>query len=133
MARVRGGQEAKGEVLRMKHFRPGLPPVFTGPDALPAAAPVAKPPSAPTRPRGNLTASLSPLVNADGLRTDGPTLAEYVAAGYKAESYPPQGYAPKLEPPQGVNTGAQAEAQALADKMLAEAKALEAAAEDLTR
>lgn len=28
------------------------------------------------------------------LRQDGPTLAEYVAAGYKAENYPPQGYAP---------------------------------------
>lgn len=27
------------------------------------------------------------------LRTDGPTLAEYVAAGYPAEKYPPEGYA----------------------------------------
>jgi hypothetical protein len=27
------------------------------------------------------------------LRTDGPTLAEYVAAGYLAENYPPHGYA----------------------------------------
>lgn len=27
------------------------------------------------------------------LRTDGPTLEEYVAAGYKAENYPPEGYA----------------------------------------
>jgi len=28
-----------------------------------------------------------------GGRTDGPTLEEYVAAGYKAENYPPDGYA----------------------------------------
>lgn len=32
--------------------------------------------------------------NADPpLRTDGPTLAEYVAAGYPANTYPPKGYA----------------------------------------
>lgn len=30
-----------------------------------------------------------------GLRLDGPTLPQYVAAGYKAEGYPPQGYADK--------------------------------------
>jgi len=30
--------------------------------------------------------------DADGLRTDGPTVAEYVAAGYKASNYPPDGY-----------------------------------------
>lgn len=29
----------------------------------------------------------------DGLRLDGPTIAEFVAAGYKASSYPPEGYA----------------------------------------
>lgn len=29
----------------------------------------------------------------DGLRTDGPTIAEFVAAGYRAENYPPEGYA----------------------------------------
>jgi len=29
----------------------------------------------------------------DPLRTDGPTLKEYVEAGYAAENYPPQGYA----------------------------------------
>lgn len=29
----------------------------------------------------------------DGLRLDGPTVAEYIAAGYKASNYPPQGYA----------------------------------------
>ncbi|MGN8276775.1 HeH/LEM domain-containing protein [Pseudomonas sp. SMN5] len=30
--------------------------------------------------------------DADGLRTDGPTVAEYIAAGYKASNYPPEGY-----------------------------------------
>lgn len=29
------------------------------------------------------------------LRQDGPTVEEYVAAGYKAEDYPPKGYASK--------------------------------------
>lgn len=34
------------------------------------------------------------LVTPDApLRTDGPTLAEFVAAGYLPENYPPQGYA----------------------------------------
>lgn len=33
------------------------------------------------------------------LRTDGPTLAEFVDAGYPAESYPPPGYAAKEEEP----------------------------------
>lgn len=28
-----------------------------------------------------------------GLREDGPTVAEYVEAGYKASAYPPEGYA----------------------------------------
>jgi len=34
----------------------------------------------------------------DGLRTDGPTLEEYVEAGYLAENYPPQGWAEKPSP-----------------------------------
>jgi hypothetical protein len=43
----------------------------------------------------------APPVDADGLRTDGPTPEEYVAAGYLAENYPPQGYAakPSTAPP----------------------------------
>lgn len=36
---------------------------------------------------------------ADALRDDGPTLEEYVAAGYKAENYPPQGYAARAAAP----------------------------------
>lgn len=33
-------------------------------------------------------------VEAEGLRTDGPTIAEFVAAGYPAANYPPAGYEP---------------------------------------
>lgn len=41
---------------------------------------------------------LKPLeVDEAGLRTDGPTLEEYVEAGYKAENYPPDGYAPRVD------------------------------------
>jgi len=32
------------------------------------------------------------------LREDGPTLEEFIAAGYKAEAYPPKGYAPVPSP-----------------------------------
>lgn len=47
--------------------------LFTEPETAPVAAP--PPPSS--------------------LRDDGPTLDEYVAAGYLAENYPPTGYAAK--------------------------------------
>ncbi|MGT2493123.1 hypothetical protein ACU4GD_28085 [Cupriavidus basilensis] len=36
-----------------------------------------------------------PLLNAEGLRMDGPTIAEFVAAGCPAAEYPPHGYAPR--------------------------------------
>lgn len=39
-----------------------------------------------------------PPRNAQGLRTDGPTIEQWVAAGYWAEHYPPQGYAATLVP-----------------------------------
>ena len=38
-------------------------------------------------------ASLPGPRNAQGLRTDGPTLDEWVKAGYPAKAYPPHGYA----------------------------------------
>lgn len=47
--------------------------------------------------------NVSDLVTAE-LKTDGPTLAEYVAAGYKAENYPPQGYAVREETPEAEAT-----------------------------
>lgn len=39
---------------------------------------------------------VAPPRNAAGLRTDGPTKAEWVAAGYAADKYPPTGWAVKL-------------------------------------
>lgn len=53
--------------------------------------PVEQPPSSDSPPPVNLN---DPVV----LRTDGPTLAEFVAAGYAAEAYPPQGYAAVSDP-----------------------------------
>lgn len=41
------------------------------------------------------------------LRTDGPTLAEYIAAGYPVESYPPPGYAEREPPPVEADHSAQ--------------------------
>lgn len=48
----------------------------------------------------------APPVDAAGLRTDGPTLAEYVKAGYAAVSYPPAGYAAKPDLTTAALTGA---------------------------
>lgn len=42
-----------------------------------------------------------PEWEAPALRTDGPTLAEYVKAGYKAENYPPRGFAVRVDPDEG--------------------------------
>ncbi|MEA3534277.1 hypothetical protein [Rhizobium sp. CC-YZS058] len=36
--------------------------------------------------------------HADELRLDGPTVAEFVARGYKASAYPPSGYAARSTP-----------------------------------
>ena len=38
-----------------------------------------------------------PDVDARGLRTDGPTIDEFVEAGYPASNYPPYGYASRSE------------------------------------
>jgi len=40
----------------------------------------------------------TPTVNSEGLRLDGPTIAEFVAAGYLAANYPPTGYASRSTP-----------------------------------
>lgn len=39
--------------------------------------------------------TITQIREANGMRTDGPTLQEFVDAGYKAEDYPPPGYAYK--------------------------------------
>jgi hypothetical protein len=38
-----------------------------------------------------------PIPEVEPLRTDGPTLEEFVAAGYKPEHYPPPGYAARAD------------------------------------
>ncbi len=45
----------------------------------------------------NVLVDAPPPRDAKGLRLDGPTLAEFVKAGYAATSYPPKGYADKRE------------------------------------
>lgn len=40
----------------------------------------------------------TPITNSDGLRMDGPTIAEFLTAGYLAENYPPEGYAARSTP-----------------------------------
>jgi len=40
----------------------------------------------------------APPLNDAGLRTDGPTIEQFVAAGYKDEFYPPTGYAEQDSP-----------------------------------
>ena len=47
----------------------------------------------PWKARDAAEAGKHPAKTADELRQDGPTIAEYVAAGYHAASYPPAGYA----------------------------------------
>jgi hypothetical protein len=42
--------------------------------------------------------AIDPPRNTEGLRTDGPSIEEYVAADYGAASYPPSGYAPVDSP-----------------------------------
>ena len=42
--------------------------------------------------------AVRPAADGDGLRQDGPTIADYVAAGYKSSSYPPHGYASRSTP-----------------------------------
>lgn len=50
----------------------------------------------------------APKAESMPLRMDGPTLEEYIKAGYKAETYPPEGYAPKASAP-GTTTATSAE------------------------
>lgn len=41
---------------------------------------------------------VAPVLAEEKLREDGPSLEQYVKAGYNAEGYPPKGYAPKNSP-----------------------------------
>jgi hypothetical protein len=46
----------------------------------------------------SILTALPPPTDENGLRLDGPTLEEYLAAGYSEEAYPPAGYAVRLAP-----------------------------------
>jgi hypothetical protein len=70
-------------------------PIHTGTEKYPAKAPVkAEAPKAPVKKEESQFQ----------LRTDGPTLEQFVAAGYKAENYPPPGYAAVQSVPAETNT-----------------------------
>lgn len=61
-----------------------------------------------------------------GLREDGPTIAEYVSAGYLASNYPPNGYASRSTPEE-IAAAVAAENAALAKAEAAKAKEVEKA------
>lgn len=63
-------------------------------------------PSEPSPPPGVVTVGAAP-----SLRQDGPTVEEYVAAGYKAAQYPPDGYASRSTPEQ-IQSAVEAQAAA---------------------
>ena len=63
------------------------------------------------------------------LRDDGPTVAEYVAAGYLATNYPPQGYTARSTPEEIAHAVAAQEAEAK-EKLEREATADRQKAED---
>lgn len=52
-------------------------------------------PGEPTPPPATVSAP-----DGQALREDGPTIEEFVAAGYKATDYPPEGFAPRSTPEQ---------------------------------
>lgn len=85
------------------------------------------------------TAVIEVKRGADALMTDGPTIAEWVDSGYRANQYPPSGYAPNSTPDEIaaaikfellLDTQAAADAQKAADAKAQEsAAATQAAAE----
>lgn len=60
--------------------------------------------------------------DAKALASKGPTVAEYVAAGYPAETYPPSGYESRSTPEE-IAAAIEAQKQAAAEKAAAEAAA----------
>ncbi len=68
-------------------------PVEAVQDAAPATAPESPTPTDEVAP-----VEAAPVAPQE-LRQDGPTLEEYVAAGYPADRYPPEGYAARESAP----------------------------------
>ena len=85
----------------MSKKKPDTAPVADEAPAAPVAPPEAAPEAAadaPPEPPPDPEPEPEPEpVAAEPLRTDGPTLEEFVAAGYRAELYPPPGYAARTE------------------------------------
>jgi hypothetical protein len=78
-------------------------PTHEGPGGQ-ASAPVVEPEAAAPKAVPTVVATVSPVKSAPATPPapePAVTLAEWVAAGYMAENYPPQGYAPKA--PEGPN------------------------------
>jgi len=78
---------------------------------------------------------VGPLASADGNWT-GPTVKEFVAAGYSARNYPPQGYASRSTPDEVAAAVAEEQKSADAAKAKADAKAksdADAAAKDAAK
>lgn len=71
--------------------------------------------------------------DAETLREDGPTVAEYVAAGYPAASYPPQSYASRSTPEEIAQAVAAQEAEARAKLHQAAADAQKADSEPASK
>lgn len=65
--------------------------------------------------------------NADGLRLDGPTIGEFVDAGYPASAYPPEGYASRSTPKEIAEAVKAEAAKAKADKAAEDKAAKDAA------
>lgn len=62
---------------------------------------------------------LGAVREASGLREDGPTVTEYVAAGYPASRYPPEGFAPRSTADEVATAIADAEREAAAKAAVA--------------
>lgn len=101
----------------MKISRPGFPMIDTDAPAL-AATKQAE----PRREEDNAPR------DENGLRTDGPALEGFVAAGYSAENYPPSGYAEKNSPGLEAFKKSQATASAAGSSTSPPADAVPAAA-----
>lgn len=81
-----GEKMSHGEVVDDEDVRMAIFHLDTIGDSLPAAPVTAAAPPPPI------------AMDAETVRTDGPTLEEYVGSGRKPEDYPPEGYAERDSP-----------------------------------
>lgn len=74
------------------------PAIHTLAEGEPAPPPTAAPPAPVGNGKSLGGVPSGPPVDPNALRDDGPTVEEYVAAGYLAVNYPPAGYASRSTP-----------------------------------